>query len=279
MQLQTDGSNYYDMVSTQDSVGDYLADGQNMVRFWMAHATQTGSPDPINITKVVLKVPMKTGKSQTVVIGKLTIQESNLFFLRYYSNRLFIDGTTGAWKETPASGDLINLNRDAIGILHYETARLVVQAATTDRSNQGESARFDTELTRKYAAYFKDRPSSAEPLSYSISPDLARQLDPFYGGFADDVENGLNIDVATDLLTTVNFADNETPVGAFNDVNTVFMLLHQPSPATSMMLILNGQVLAYGSDYTVSGKFITFSSPPSSLFTGLPFSANYRFYV
>lgn len=52
VELQTDGSNYYDVVSTQDSVGDYLADGQNMVRFWMAHATQTGSPDPLNITKV-----------------------------------------------------------------------------------------------------------------------------------------------------------------------------------------------------------------------------------
>lgn len=212
-------------------------------------------------------------------MGKITIQESNLFSLVYYSNRLFIDGTTGAWKETPAAGDLIDLNRDAIGILHYETARLVVQAATTDRSNQGESTRFDAELARKYSAYFKDRPSSAEPLSYNISPNLPHQLDPFYGGFVDELDEGLNVDVATDLLTSVNFADNETPVGAFNDVNTVFMLLHQPSPATSMMLILNGQVLAYGSDYTVSGKFITFSSPPSSVFTGLPFSANYRFNV
>ena len=60
---------------------------------------------------------MKSGKSQTVIIGKITVQQSNLFFLRYYSNRLFLDGTSGAWKDTPAKGDSINLNRDAAGIL------------------------------------------------------------------------------------------------------------------------------------------------------------------
>ena len=67
------------------------------------------------------------------------------------------------------------------------------------------------------------------------------------------------------LLTTgeSSFADCETPTGAINDVNVTFTLAHTPSPATSLQLTLNGQMLyPVGDDYTLSTATITMNIAP-----------------
>lgn len=270
----------YDFISTQDSVGDNFKDGQNMARFWVENATVSGSPDPTQITAWQLNVRMKTGKTQTVVLGKITIQKNALFFLEYYSNRIFIDGTTGAWKDTPVKGDLINLNRDALGILHYETARLVIQAATVDQVKSAESTRFDTELSRKYEQYYMRHPSSEQPLSYSTMADIAMTSDlfgdAFFGDFGDRVGNNSD---SIQGLGNVNFADAEVPQGLFDDINTTFTLLHVPNPAGSLQLVLNGQTLILGVDYNLNANIVTFTSPANSAFSGLQFFANYRYTI
>jgi hypothetical protein len=56
------------------------------------------------------------------------------------------------------------------------------------------------------------------------------------------------------------FADQETPTGAIDGVNTAFLLAHTPNPANSLLLIRNGLVLNQGSDYSLSGSGVTFSS-------------------
>lgn len=66
----------------------------------------------------------------------------------------------------------------------------------------------------------------------------------------------------------------ETPVGAFNDVNTTFTLSQLPVPG-SVRLFLNGLLMALGTDYTISGQTITFTAPADSTFAGLPFTAFY----
>lgn len=76
---------------------------------------------------------------------------------------------------------------------------------------------------------------------------------------------------------TTNFADNETPTGALDGVNTSFALAHAPNPTASLNLILNGQYLTQGSDYTLAGSTITFASAPDAAFSGLPFKAFYRY--
>lgn len=265
--LKTDDSNYYTLTSTQDSVGDSFRDGQNMVRFWLANRVATGTPDSTNIASWELRVKMTTGNSQTVILGKMTIQKNALFFLEYYSNYLFVDGTTGAWKATPAAGDSINLNRDAAGIHHYETARLVMQG--------GKS--FDTELARKYEQYYSRHPSSEMPLSYSIMPDIAIAMDPFgeaFGDFGERIGENISVDPND---TAIQYADGETPSGVFDGVNTDFYLLHTPDPAAALHLDLNDQHLAAGTDFNLVGKRIRFVDPPSELFEGLPFLASYRY--
>lgn len=279
LQLQTDNANFFSMVSTQDSIGDYLRDGQNMIRFWLANASKTGSPNASNITAWQLQIQLKSGKSQTIVLGKMTVQESHLFQFEYYSNLLFVDQTTGAWKDTPISGDSINLNRDALGILHFETCRIVIQGAKTEMVNAAESQRIDTNLTRKYSAYYSRFPSSETPLTYDISPEVALYPDPFFEtGMGDIPERiGDNTD-ADNTALPVNFADGEDLSAGLNGSNQTFVLQHTPDPALSLQLVFNGEVLMLGVGYTLVGKTITLLAPYYTI-TGVSFVANYRYTI
>ncbi len=62
---------------------------------------------------------------------------------------------------------------------------------------------------------------------------------------------------------SANQANNETPSGTINGVNTVFTLAHTPSPAASLKLYLNGAFqTAGGEDYTLVADTITFVNAP-----------------
>lgn len=72
-----------------------------------------------------------------------------------------------------------------------------------------------------------------------------------------------------------NFADNETPTGLINDVNTIYTLTNAPNPAASLCLYLNGILQkAGGVDYTLVGNTITYVSAPQ---TGDTHLASYRY--
>jgi hypothetical protein len=250
-------------------VGDNFIDGWNQVRFFIENRTTTGSPVVTNITSWELYVTTASGTSQTVIVDRMTLQKSAMHYLEYYSNRMFIDGTTRAWKEEPeAVTDYINLNRDALGVLHYEACRLVVQSATFDKVDSQESKRFDNELARKLDQYFARHPSSEMPLSYNISPNVA-------------VEVPLEITLVPEEPLVVEstsagivFISNETPSGVVNSVNTVYALIHSPSPTDSLMLYLNGQLQIQGVDYTLVGSAITFTIAPT---IGSYITAFYRY--
>jgi len=61
-----------------------------------------------------------------------------------------------------------------------------------------------------------------------------------------------------------NWSNEEGPAGQINGVNVTFTLAHAPSPAASLQLVLNGQVLRSGAanDFSLSGSTITFNYPP-----------------
>lgn len=67
------------------------------------------------------------------------------------------------------------------------------------------------------------------------------------------------------LVSLASFSDAETPSGAINGTNLTFTLANTPSPAASLMLVLNSGVqVAGGIDYTLSGTTITFVNPPQT---------------
>lgn len=189
--LKTDDSNYYKVISTSDSIGDYFVDGWNMVRFNMANATQVGTPTASNITKFSVIVTTDTGTTETVIFDKVTLHQSAVYYLEYYSNKLFIDGSDGSWKSTcsVATNDQIRLNRDLAGILHYELCLLIVQSSTFDAVDGQATKRFEGQLSRKYQAYWDNHPSSEAPLTYSKSPEIDINIDTAFGRLQDDTES------------------------------------------------------------------------------------------
>ena len=64
--------------------------------------------------------------------------------------------------------------------------------------------------------------------------------------------------------TGTSLAINVTPQGAINGTNVSFTLPNVPSPASSLMLFLNGQLLSPGinSDFLLEGSTVTLASPP-----------------
>lgn len=272
--------NSWALSSEQDSIGDYFHDGQNMVRFQMQSAVQTSSPST-SITNYKLKVVMTSGKSQTVILGKITIQQMHLFMLDYISNQLFIDPTTGAWTNTPASGYNINLTEGACAILHYETALLVFQSAVIEKVNAPEEQRFTIQLERKYSNYYTEHPSEAQALSYNIRADIPHHVEPYYDGNFYDFGDQIGEDSNSELyqIPIVYFADQERPVGLIDGINTVYTLAHVPDPADSLEIVFNGNILTLGIDYNLNGNIITFTAAISAALVNSPFYANYRYLV
>ena len=74
--------------------------------------------------------------------------------------------------------------------------------------------------------------------------------------------------------SSTSFSDDETPTGSINDSNTSFTLANSPSPAASLILVLQGRVMLRGTEYTLSGANITFTDPP---LTGQWLRASYRY--
>jgi hypothetical protein len=74
----------------------------------------------------------------------------------------------------------------------------------------------------------------------------------------------------------LNFADYVPVPGTPNGTQTTFTLTNAPSPATSLGVFKNGQLLqsGTGNDYTVSGSTITFTVAPLATDN---LQASYRF--
>jgi hypothetical protein len=72
------------------------------------------------------------------------------------------------------------------------------------------------------------------------------------------------------------FADGEVPSGTVNGTNAVFTLAFTPSPAAGLEMYRNGLLMKQGTDYSLSGKNITFftASTPQ---TGDLLVASYRY--
>lgn len=73
--------------------------------------------------------------------------------------------------------------------------------------------------------------------------------------------------------TEPTFYDYITPAGTINGGNAVFTLSPAPSPAASLRLYLNGQLMTEGAsaDYVLSGGTITYTYPPTSGSTHIAF--------
>jgi len=72
-----------------------------------------------------------------------------------------------------------------------------------------------------------------------------------------------------------SLALNETPTGLVNGINDTFTLSSTPSPSTSLLLFINGQLITQGTDYTLATATITFD-PSAIPMTGDILLATYQ---
>lgn len=196
LRLQTDASNYYKVISTADSIGDYFKDGWNFMRFQMASKTTVGSPDATDIASWKIIGTTATGQTLTIIFDKFTIQKFAPYYFQYYSNRPYINGDTGAlWKATveTANDDKINFDRDLQGVLHYELC-IIVNAAASFNAVDGQTEKtFEKQLSRKWANYWAIHPSDEAPLTYSKSPEIDMSQDTDFGqALSNDTESFIN---------------------------------------------------------------------------------------
>lgn len=92
---------------------------------------------------------------------------------------------------------------------------------------------------------------------------VASEID-FSGAGISSSLSGNRVTVTVSAGAGLNFAFNETPTGTINGSNTSFTLAHTPSPATSLILTINGQVMTPTEDYTISGNTITMIVAPET---------------
>lgn len=78
-------------------------------------------------------------------------------------------------------------------------------------------------------------------------------------------DSGNDATVVTITGASVTWANNETPSGTINGINTSFSLAHTPNPSW-IQLYLNGVILepGAGNDYTLSGTSITMLFAPET---------------
>ncbi len=76
------------------------------------------------------------------------------------------------------------------------------------------------------------------------------------------------------LASSVILVFDETPAGTVDGANVTFTLANAPNPGASLKLFQNGVLAIQGTDYTLSGLTITFTSAPSA---GALLTAFYRY--
>jgi hypothetical protein len=157
-----------------------MRNGWNYVSTELIEKVATGSPNITSIASWKMNFQATATNTTTILIDRITLQSSAIFYFNYVSNRAFIDGTTGVWKDDVAEDtDYVNFDRDLLGILHYEMCVLVDQATTkrSAKANTAQVSAFIGQLKTKYAQYWEKFPSEEEPLSYSISPEIAHSIE------------------------------------------------------------------------------------------------------
>ncbi len=122
-----------------------------------------------------------------------------------------------------------------------------------------------------------DRPSKAAgfAIGRALAADLNGEVTAVLGTPTDCVRVDGTAGPCGTAPTQIAFVDAETPSGAVNGVNRVFLLSQVPSPAASVQFFRNGILQKASVDFSLSGNTVTFdvNSTPQ---TGDVLSVSFR---
>jgi len=143
-----DTSNYYSNTVTTDHNSLAFQNGWNLLRFDWSSATQTGTVDVTKVDYLRLTINA-TGTVAAIQADSVVGKIANYYMVRYYSEFLYRNASTGVWQEQPVlDSDVINLSNAAYNIHLYECMRII--------SPQVESEDGMSDLTFYEAALYGD---------------------------------------------------------------------------------------------------------------------------
>lgn len=164
-------TDYYTATTTVTQANTAFQLGWNQLSFDWNNLTETGTPDPEDITFIRIAWEYDGDPRTAMRINDITCLTGQIMEYVYYSKYLFRSATTGAFQETVLDdSDLINLDTDSYNILFNKVAYYVAQQL------QGSDAMFDAsywlkeydDAITKYKAMYKGERQKPKQSYYAI---------------------------------------------------------------------------------------------------------------
>lgn len=160
----------------------------------------------------------------------------------------------------PVNGNSLSVTTDssipiqiqrAIRRVEDHVSRLHTASAEQGKELAGKVSFSDSDLFTM-AAHMRQhlQATGSHPLTIASLPGVAGEAQQGSGGGSGGSGTGVVI--------------RETPSGVMNGTNTTFTLSQAPTPASSLLLFLDGVEQEPGTDYTLSGSTITYVVAPSA---------------
>lgn len=243
----------------------YRADGTrfNGTLYITYSAFQAG--DASNIATANLTVPIVNGVLQVQLVPTTTASAGAQYNVTFNSNG--VNQFTQVWAVPPSSVTLPL--RDVL----VSQGTVVGPAPVTSAINISDVTGLQSQLS------IRPQEGIAFAVGRAAVIDSSGELDGASGNLTDCVRvDGSSGPCGSGSGSGVlpSFSDGETPAGTINGSNTSFTLANSPSPATSLLLYLNGLLMTQGVDYTLNGNAISFL-PASVPQSGDVLTASYRY--
>ena len=157
------------------------------------------------------------------------------------------------WKSFQASNDA-NIGHQGTTVRVVNGSLFVKLTPTTSVNNAYYQVRYNSDGRFQFSETWSVPPSAAALRLRDIRAMLLPGGIVTGGGVGGVVVGG-----DTTGSSVPGFGDSETPAGAINGVNTIFILSAAPGPPASLALFRNGLLQTVNNDYTLNGVTITFN--------------------
>lgn len=138
LRFGSSSSDYYSVSATLTQADTAFETGWNQLAFQWDNLTETGTPDPSDITYVRVTWTYDGDARTGVRLNDISCLAGQIMEYVYYSKYLFRDSSTGAFQETVTDdSNLINLDTDSYNLLFNKVAYFVAQQL------QGKDAMYD----------------------------------------------------------------------------------------------------------------------------------------
>lgn len=185
LRFGSSSSDYYQVSNTMTQEDTAFQNAWNLIDYPWLGATVVGSPDvtAINYIRVTWNY---NGTAQTAVrLNNITSTLGRILEMEYYSQYLFADASTGAFKEQPTSdSDYINLGIEARMIFFNRCMYLACQQVQGADANMGDMAFYNKgyeEGIRQYMTMYRSEVQKPQSYYYAQNSNSYSRFISWWG--------------------------------------------------------------------------------------------------